>query len=174
MEILLPPQLAKRLRRELRRAGAREIGGVLMAEHLEQERFRIVDITVQQARGTEVCFIRDLDEHQAQLREFFERTGRDYTRFNYLGEWHSHPSFTPSPSDTDIRTMQSIVEDGRVGVLFAALVIARLNVSGVIEATATAFRSRTDPLRIPLHTEMAEPVGGMEVARRWVRRLFRG
>jgi hypothetical protein len=41
MRILLTTPIAQRLQRELRRAGAREIGGLLMGEHLEPEVFRI-------------------------------------------------------------------------------------------------------------------------------------
>lgn len=62
-------------------------------------------------------------EHRAQLAAFFELNGGDYTRFNYLGEWHSHPCSEPLPSMTDIQTMQSIVDDPEVGANFLILFI---------------------------------------------------
>ena len=82
------------------------------------------------------------------------------TRFNYLGEWHSHPSFEPLPSDTDIRTMQSLVEDPDVGVNFLVLMVCRM-ASGrgrVLELTATAFRAGANPLAVPISVE-PEPEG---------------
>ena|ERR1019366_1321347 len=118
MQLLLPHPIIQRLRRELRRAGSREIGGLLMGEHVRDETFRVLEISVQRSGGSQSCFIRDPRSHQAQLQKFFAHTGRDYSRFNYLGEWHSHPSFDPLPSATDVATMQSIVDDPEVGANF--------------------------------------------------------
>ncbi len=157
MELLLSSQLASRLRRELKRRGRREVGGVLMGEHLGAERFRVADLTVQRAAGDAVCFTRNLDEHREQLREFFDRTGRDYTRFNYLGEWHSHPSFTPLPSTVDLQTMQSIVSDSRVGVLFAVLIIVRLDSGRRLHLSACAFAPGSpEPLNVDVRIDGAE------------------
>jgi proteasome lid subunit RPN8/RPN11 len=73
-----------------------------MGEHVRDDIFRVVDISVQRSGGSQSCFIRNPTDHQAQLQDFFARTSEDYSRFNYLGEWHSHPSFTAAPSITDI------------------------------------------------------------------------
>jgi hypothetical protein len=77
-----------------------------------------------------------------------------------MGEWHSHPSFEPLPSDTDIRTMQSIVEDPDAGVNFLVLMVCRM-ASGrrrVLELTATAFRAGAHPVAVPISVE-PEPQG---------------
>jgi integrative and conjugative element protein (TIGR02256 family) len=126
-----------------------------MGEHLGNERFRVVKVSVQRSGGNQACFIRNPHDHRAELEEFFEETGRDYARFNYLGEWHSHPSFESLPSGTDIQTMQSIVEDPEVGVHFLVLIVCRLGAERrrVIELTATAFRAGTSPLPVPISLE---------------------
>jgi hypothetical protein len=74
------------------------------------------------------------------VEQFFERTGRDYERFNYLGEWHSHPSFTTRPSRSDVRSMYRIVSEPSVGANFAALVIVRLAARAELEMSACVFR----------------------------------
>jgi len=140
MQLLLNRSLMERLHNELRGAGRREIGGLLMGEHVDGDRFRIVDFSVQRTGGTRSCFIRNPRSHDKHLEAFFERTNNDYTRFNYLGEWHSHPGFAPLPSTEDLRTMQSIVDDTSVGVNFLVLLIARLAECEDLELTATAFR----------------------------------
>jgi integrative and conjugative element protein (TIGR02256 family) len=124
-----------------------------MGEHMGGEMFRVVEISVQRAGGTDACFIRHPRDHETQLEKFFAQTGNDYARFNYLGEWHSHPSFEPMPSGTDLRTMQSIVEDPDVGVNFLVLLVCKRAARGVIEATAVAFRAATEPLAIPVALE---------------------
>lgn len=172
MKILLAAQVTKRLRRELRRAGSREIGGLLMGEDLGGGLFRIVEVSVQRSGGTHACFIRNPKDHQVYLEAFFARTGQDYTRFNYLGEWHSHPSFDAVPSGTDVETMQSIVSDPDVGANFLVLLIAR-RMGKEIEATATVFMPQTMPFSVPLAVEPDTESPERTRISKWLKKIFR-
>jgi integrative and conjugative element protein (TIGR02256 family) len=127
MQVELAPQVRQRLRRELRRAKRREIGGVLMGEQIAAGHFRVVDFSVDAVTGSAAHFVRNNEQHEVTLREFFRRTRSDYTRYNYLGEWHSHPSFEVRPSVTDVGSMLSLVE-GERSIDFAVLLIVRLDV----------------------------------------------
>jgi integrative and conjugative element protein (TIGR02256 family) len=173
MQLLLTPKILKCLRRELRRAGEREIGGLLMGEHVRDEIFRVAEISVQRAGGSEACFIRDPTSHKTQLEKFFADTGADYSRFNYLGEWHSHPTFEPVPSSTDVRTMQSLVRDPAVGVNFLVLLVARLSIERQIEATAMAFRPAGPPMVVPISAEVSSQRGSKQGLYGWLRNVFR-
>lgn len=173
MQILLTPKILKRLRRELRRAGQQEIGGLLMGEDLGEEVFRVEEITVQRSGGTHSCFIRNPKDHQEYLDKFFARTGQNYSRFNYLGEWHSHPSFPAVPSAQDIETMQSIVGDPEVGVNFLVLLVVKRD-GKKVAATATGFTSHALPVSIPLGVEPGDtnPEEKKGVSG-WLRKIFR-
>lgn len=173
MQLLLMPKILKRLRRELRRAGERETGGLLMGEHVRDQVFRVMDISVQQTGGTEACFIRDPASHKTHLDKFFARTGGDYTRFNYLGEWHSHPTFEAVASSKDIRTMQSLVSDPAVGVNFLVLLVARLSIEKQIEATAMAFKPGAPPIVVPISAEVSSQSGQKQRLYGWLRNVFR-
>lgn len=168
MQVLLAPQVTKRLQRELRWAGSREIGGLLLAEHVREELFRVVEISVQRTGGTHVGFMRDPRRHRRQLKSFFRRSGEDYTRFNYLGEWHSHPSFPADPSLTDIETMQSIVENPAVGANFLVLLVCKRNADGAIEASSTAFVAHTPPAPVPLAFEADTTLTMMQQVRNFL------
>ena len=85
MRVLVPRDVRGRLEEALRSAGRRETGGVLMGEHVSEGVFRIKDLTVQR-RGTFASFVREVGAALKPLRRFFRETGRDYTRYNYLGE----------------------------------------------------------------------------------------
>ena len=172
MKILLAPPIVKRLRRELRRAGNREIGGLLMGEDLANGDFRVVEISVQRPGGTEACFMRNPKDHQRELDAFFARTGNDYSRFNYLGEWHSHPSFSSAPSAPDLATMLALVNDPTVGSNFLVLLIARL-AGKQVEATATLFTKTASPLLIPLEAEVEPGTAKPSRMSSWFKKIFR-
>ena len=135
-----------------------------MGEHVRADAFRVVDISVQRTGGSSASFVRDPASHDAQLKSFFARTGADFSRFNYLGEWHSHPAFEPVPSSVDIVTMQSLVENAAVGVNFLVLLVVKLADRKTIECSAAAFTARTHPTGVTVldeQTESASPVSQM-------------
>jgi [CysO sulfur-carrier protein]-S-L-cysteine hydrolase len=140
MHLLLPGRIRSQWSNALRAAGLREIGGVLLGELIKPGTFKIMEITIQRSGGTFCHFVRDPKLHEKAIEQFFERTGRDYERFNYLGEWHSHPSFSTRPSQSDVRSMYRIVSEPSVGANFAALVIVRLASRSELEMSASVFR----------------------------------
>ncbi|MCH8478927.1 MAG: Mov34/MPN/PAD-1 family protein [Wenzhouxiangella sp.] len=125
MHLLLPSDVLRRMRRHLLRAGRREIGGMIMGEEVCDQTFQVVDFSVDATSGTNSNFVRDANQHDQALSAFFEKTGKNYARFNYLGEWHSHPSFSVCPSPQDVYAMQDLVA-GPDDVDFAVLLITRL------------------------------------------------
>lgn len=144
-KIEVPSEIERRLRHELRRGGVREVGGILMGECLAPGKFRVVDFTVDHGGGTVATFVRSLRTVVTALARFFHHTAHDYRRFNYLGEWHSHPSFLPTPSGRDFDSVQSIADDSNVGANFVTLLIVKLDSEGQIEGSATIFQACTLP-----------------------------
>ena len=139
MKIHLTTDIQKRLICALEKACPYEIGGVLMGEHIDEAEFRIVDLTIQEQLGSVAFFIRLVADIVKPLKAFFKRTGYNYRKFNYIGEWHSHPSFQPVPSEKDLQSMQEIVTDSDTSANFAILLIVRLKRGQEIDATATVF-----------------------------------
>jgi predicted nucleotide-binding protein/proteasome lid subunit RPN8/RPN11 len=164
-----PDQIAK-LAIELARAGRREIGGVLVGEHQGEHRFRLVDLSVQRGGGTHGGFDRRPDPHRAFLDDFFRRTGGEFERFNYLGEWHSHPSFSVHPSTIDLAQMQAIVEEEDAARLFAILLVVRLGVERCVELSALAFRPGCNPSTVVVELDEQPVYGG--IREKWWSRLW--
>lgn len=127
MRLLIPNKVAQRLAKVLKRRGLTESGGILMGEHVSADEFRLLDFTVQHKAGTFASFLRIPRFHIYALKRFFRRTGKDYRKFNYLGEWHSHPAFNTRPSDRDLAAMHALVNDAATGATFAVLMIVRLD-----------------------------------------------
>lgn len=127
MRIHVAPDQVEKLLVVLRAAGRREVGGQLYGEQVAPSYFRINELTVQQQFGTQADFMVDIDAALRDADAYFGRTGHDYKRFNYVGEWHSHPSFAVSPSNEDTTTMTELVRDASFKGTFAVLMIARLD-----------------------------------------------
>jgi proteasome lid subunit RPN8/RPN11 len=144
MRIEIAQDVKASLRSELRSAGPREIGGVLMGEQIEPGHFRIVDITVDAETGGNAHFVRSPEAHAKALDVFFQQTRNAYDRFNYLGEWHSHPGFPVTPSIQDAASMTALVH-GERGIDFAVLMIVRLEWWNLIACSCTLFRRGMSP-----------------------------
>ncbi|MDD1730244.1 MAG: Mov34/MPN/PAD-1 family protein [Methanospirillum sp.] len=140
MQVLIPSKIVHQIITALNLAKKREIGGIMMGEHIDENKFRINEITIQTHGGTLSSFIRSIKDFTEPLRSFFNRTKHEYTRFNYLGEWHSHQNFALIPSSKDTFTMEEIVMDPESNVNFAILLLVRIGQSGYLESTVTLYQ----------------------------------
>lgn len=139
MRVELAPDIGGELRKALQSAGDREAGGMLFAEQLAPGHFRVVDFSVDLSSGSHTWFRRDPRLHEAAFKAFFDRTGRDYGRFNYLGEWHSHPLLSVRPSHQDVSTMTELVANLQTEISFAVLLIVRLRFRVLLDCSWTVF-----------------------------------
>ena len=146
LTLILPSEQHELLLAALRKSGRHEVGGIMMGEHAGPNLFVVREMTVHRC-GAFASFVRRIEDAIGRLRAYFQQTGHDYTRFNYLGEWHSHPSFAPYPSRTDDLSMLQIVQDEAVGANFAVLLIVKLGAKG--ELISTAHTYLPDGLRMP-------------------------
>ena len=149
IEVLLSPRCVRKLKRELRAAGRNEIGGVLAAEQVADGKFLVRDLSVQR-NGTPTSFDRDPVRHRKFMRRFHLITGNRPERFNYLGEWHSHPSFPALPSLPDLRQLHAEIHDPEQASTFLVLLIVKLGLDGRIIGSTHAFRRNHPPLRVIL------------------------
>ncbi len=142
LTIQLTPEVRQVMANACKRSGRRETGGMLFGEHVSEDVFCVVEATVS-GTGSVASFVRGILGGLKQLERFFQRTKRDYRRFNYIGEWHSHPSFKLYPSATDDRTMFEIVNDPGTRARFALSIIVKL-VGENLEARAFAYFPRAE------------------------------
>jgi proteasome lid subunit RPN8/RPN11 len=149
IDVILSARCARKLRKELRAAGRNEIGGVLAGEHLGEGRFLVKDLSIQRD-GTPTRFVRDPAQHRKFMRRFHLLTGNNPGRFNYLGEWHSHPSFVALPSGPDVQAMLSEIHDPEQAASFLVLLIVRLGIDGGLIGSTHAFRRQRHPVRVHL------------------------
>ncbi|WP_038343446.1 Mov34/MPN/PAD-1 family protein [Acinetobacter sp. A47] len=125
LKISIPTDIQNLLIKALLKSGTHECGGVLMGEHIGTNHFRVSSLTVQKS-GTIASFVRGITDAIKAIRLFHKSTNNNYQKFNYLGEWHSHPLFSVQPSSKDHHTMRELVSDPKVGANFVVLLIFHL------------------------------------------------
>ena len=89
----------------------KESGGILFGKKsLDSNHYFLVDLTV--PNSDDLCskfsFLRRAKNAQKIINEKWEGSG-GYV--NYIGEWHTHPEASPTPSRTDIKTYKKISKD---------------------------------------------------------------
>jgi len=146
MNVIVPYNISNMIKAALVKSGSREIGGILLGEHTKDNEFQICDITIQKTGGDIAFFERLVNHIIAPLKNFFDRTGHNYKRFNYLGEWHSHPNFSLFPSLVDHSTMQELIGDEKFGANFIVLMIIKLE-RGELNGSVTIYQSNKEPYR---------------------------
>lgn len=152
MRVEISNRVREKLRKALRASGCREIGGVLMGEQIAPGHFKVVDLSIDSQTGGRAHFVRDPEAHAEALAAFFHETGHQYDRFNYLGEWHSHPRFSVNPSTQDVDSMIDLVQ-GERGIDFAVLLIVRLQWWRWISCSCTLFCRNAKPVPVDLLEE---------------------
>lgn len=135
--ITLPVDMQQLLTAALAKAGSRECGGVLLGEHTGPNQFSVRSVTVQKP-GAVASFLRSMTGVLTAIQRYCNSNGNDYRRFNYLGEWHSHPLFSVMPSSRDHSTMVELATDREVGANFVVLLIVRLG-AGKLEGSVHTY-----------------------------------
>lgn len=127
----------------------------MFGEQLAPSDFRVTHLTVQARPGTVSRFVVDLVQAASDAIAFFYRTSHAYARYNYIGEWHSHPSFAVRPSGTDLDTMRKLVRDPRFAGNFAVLMIAKID-GAALSAAAWVFDPRGGESTVNLEVEVEQ------------------
>ena len=139
MKLVIPLSLSVRFIDNLREANDREIGGVLFAEQKAYSEFHLLDATFQMIGGDTYSFERDGEKAQKNLRRLHRCYSGTPQRFNYFGEWHSHPHSAVIPSHVDTRTMWQILHNTDETVNFIVLLIVKLVQQSSLDTGATVF-----------------------------------
>lgn len=102
MTIVIPKEISELLKKELDFMGQNETKGSFFAERIDNDLFEVNEIYFSKKRGT-FSFIKMIigDEYKKFQKKYHEKYSFDYEKYNYIGDWHSHPSFSCFPSTYD-------------------------------------------------------------------------
>jgi len=154
MRLRIPKLIIERWADDLRRSGRKEIGGVLFGEQVAEGDFRIIEATRQRFwGGTATTFKRRGRGARKDVLALHEKFGGDAKRFNYLGEWHSHPNAPAMPSLQDEITMCNLLAEQGAAVNFLVLIIVKLDETGLFHIGAVCYLASGHKLNCEIEIE---------------------
>ena len=104
MKIIIQNDVKTKLYEALTKAGINEIKGACFAYNSSPNVFEIEEVYISPVQGT-FAFSNLIINYKYKKfeRDYFKRHNYDYEKHNYIGDWHSHPSFDCIPSQYDIK-----------------------------------------------------------------------
>lgn len=118
-----PEAIAKMLKYRQDKSSSPEAGGILVGRILlENEHYIIDDVSepMPTDKRSRFRFSRKTEGHQEYFNSIWER---ENSCCFYLGEWHTHPEYVPTPSSIDRKDWNRLVRlDFENDVLFFVIV----------------------------------------------------
>jgi len=103
---------------------AHEAGGILLAQIRSKEIFILkASVPDKKDQSSRFRFLRQIQPAQNIIIKAFKESNH---RTVYIGEWHTHPETSPSPSGQDIRMIKEQFSKGALNESFILLIIVGL------------------------------------------------
>lgn len=128
-----------------------EAGGILMGYYIDDYSFFISDLTIPSNydKSSRFNFIRSFINAQKFINHFFKSSrGKKI----YLGEWHTHPEKSPTPSSTDLVSFEKQLKKNKLNSKFIFMII--IGIEGIYAASYSKLKL-LDERRVP-HTRKTQ------------------
>lgn len=114
--VLIDNIVFKKMELSSRRYAPLEAGGLILG-HRKQSCLHALDVTLPSSwdRHSRSSFHRSVKAHRLRALRMWRKSGG---LIDWLGEWHSHPGFSLSPSGTDRRNWSRITKHRKAPMLF--------------------------------------------------------
>lgn len=122
-ELYIDSKIANKLKLSLKEHPHSEVGGILLGK-ANQDYSKIYITEIYEINGAcnyeKISYVRDAEEAQTIIDRRWHETGGI---INYVGEWHTHPNISPTPSHVDIRSMKKLYKKANAMLPIIFLII---------------------------------------------------
>lgn len=119
---------------------AKEVGGILLGRFVGKTMYEITEIAcISSKYSTKMHYQRDAKKAQSIINKRWSETGGE---INYLGEWHTHPGMSPTPSAIDVRSLFVITE--QVGHVLSVVVLIILGTNKKTSVNVSSRKERVN------------------------------
>lgn len=123
MKIIIPKKLTKKIFNQVKKCRLNETKGALFACKISDEIFEVDDVYIEKKIGS-FAFVELVNNEKYQVYQkcYHEKNGYDYVNHNYIGDWHSHPSFELYPSSFDMAEVKKDLKKSNAKFLVQIIV----------------------------------------------------
>lgn len=123
MKIVIKKEVTSKIYETVQLAGINEIKGSCYAFHKDNDLFEIEETYISQQKGT-FSFSNLIINCKYNLFEkrYYKKHRNNFKEHNYIGDWHSHPSFKLKPSNYDIEEVNSELINSNANFLIQIIV----------------------------------------------------
>jgi len=118
LEIIIPAKITSLIKKHIDKYSPLETKGALFAEHLGDNIFKIDSVYLEPKPGTTTYVKLVVNRvYQAFQNSFHKKHQYHFSKFNYIGDWHSHPLFECIPSSFDVEEVQKDLKNSNANFL---------------------------------------------------------
>jgi len=151
MKIFVPQKITNAIQETIRKTQPKEIKGAFYAKQNNDESFSIDGLFVSEYIGTNFFCKLLIDKRYRDFeKRYFKERNYEYKKYNYIGDWHSHPEFACIPSLYDINEANDDLKKSNAN--FVVQFIFKLE-DGVLIGSAFLFNKKFSSEKINLIIE---------------------
>lgn len=128
MKIIIREEIADRILNQVRKYSPNETKGALFAHKIDDNTFEIEDVYFEKRIGSFVFVSLENSLRYKKFQKEYDRKHHyDYRNHNYIGDWHSHPSFALFPSGYDSNEVVDELKESNANFLIQIIVQEKEN-----------------------------------------------
>jgi len=148
LEIIIPKEITLRLIKQISKYSPLETKGALFAEDLGNDTFKIDEVYLEPKPGT-TTFVKLYINHEYVTfqKNYHKLRKNNFSKYNYIGDWHSHPLFECFPSSYDVSEVEKDMKQSNA--IFLVQLILKV-LKGKLVGNAFYYTRETSAKKIKL------------------------
>lgn len=129
MKIIMPKTISKKIYQRIKETSPNETKGALFAKKINDDLYEIDAVYFEKIIGT-YAFVKlyNNEAYKKFQEKYHAKHLNDYETHNYIGDWHSHPSFECYPSSYDRLEVESDLQKSNAKFLIQ-MILKNINQS---------------------------------------------
>lgn len=122
MKIIIPKNFSNKIFERIKETAPNETKGALFAQKINDNLYVVDDVYFEKKVGS-FAFVELYNNkiYQQFQRKYHEKHNNDFKNHNYIGDWHSHPSFECYPSGFDQLEVQADLQQSNARFLIQTI-----------------------------------------------------
>jgi len=123
----------------------------LFAKRLDDDTYEIDEVYLERRVGS-IAFVKLYNNHRYKRFQarYHKKHKFDYRKHNYIGDWHSHPSFECVPSGFDMMEVEMDMQESNADFLIQVILKVERN---LLVGNAFLYNNEVSAKRIELEIE---------------------